>query len=48
MHVLSWLHTRKNVPMQVSSDSIASLMIRVMMVRSVYPNHKMSIDNKPV
>ena len=47
MSVLTWNHTRKKTPMS-QSGSRASLLIRVMMVRQVYPNHPMFIDGKPV
>jgi hypothetical protein len=40
MSILSWNHTRKGTPMK-QSGSYGSLMIRVMMVRSSYPNHPM-------
>jgi hypothetical protein len=45
--ILSWNHTRTGTPMK-QSGSYGSLMIRVMMVRSSYPNHPMFIDGTPV
>lgn len=43
MSILTWNHTRKGTPMK-QSGSYSSLMIRVMMVRQIYPNHPMFID----
>ena len=47
MTVLTWKHTRNGNPMK-QSGSYGSLMIRVMMVRQIYPNHPMFIDGTPV
>ena len=47
MSTLTWSHTRKKTPMS-QSGSYASLLVRVMMVRQVHPNHPMFIDGNPV
>jgi hypothetical protein len=47
MSILSWNHTRTGHPMSLKGNW-GSLMIRVMMVRSSYPNHPMFIDGNPV
>jgi hypothetical protein len=47
MSVLTWKHTRTGNLMK-QSGSYGSLMIRVMMVRQIYPNHPMFIDETPV
>ena len=46
MSILTWNHTRKGTPMK-QSGSYSLLMIRVMMVRQIYPNHPMFIDGTP-
>ncbi len=45
-HTLTWMHTRKNTPMKLQGN-VGQLMVRVMMVRQVSPNHPMQLDNKP-
>lgn len=45
MHTLTWKHTRKNTPMNVKG-TMGQLLIRIMIVRSVYPNYPMFIDGK--
>jgi hypothetical protein len=47
MSILTWNHTRKGTPMR-QSGNYGSLMIRVMMVRQIYPNHPMFIDGNPI
>lgn len=47
MSILNWNHTRTGKPMR-QSGSYGSLMIRVMMIRQIYPNHPMFIDGNPI
>lgn len=47
MNTLTWMHTRKNTPMSVTGPR-GSLLVRVMMVRQVYPNHQFQIDGVAV
>jgi hypothetical protein len=44
---LTWLHTRKGTSMRMTG-TYGQLMLRVMMVRHVHPNHPMKIDGVPV
>lgn len=46
-HTLTWTHTRKGTPM-TAQGTMGQLMVKVMMVRSVYPGYPMWIDGKPV
>jgi hypothetical protein len=47
MHTLTWTHTRKNTPMTLRG-TFGQLMARVWMVRQVYPNHPMYLNNQLV
>jgi hypothetical protein len=47
MSTLTWSHTRKGTPMS-QKGSYGVLMLRVLMIRSLYPNHPMFIDGVPI
>jgi hypothetical protein len=45
---LTWIHTRKKVPMTRTCKTWGAAMLQVMMIRQVFPNHPAQIDGKPV
>lgn len=47
MSTLTWNHTRKGTPMKMTGNT-GSLLVRVMMVRQVFPDHPMFLNGQPV
>ncbi len=47
MYTLTWIHTRKKVPMKVVG-TWGQLQTRIWMIRHIFPDHLMQIDGTPV
>jgi hypothetical protein len=48
MFNLSWNHTRTGKPMKAPFPTSGAAMVRVMMVRALFPDHPMNLNGKAV